>query len=236
MGMEALFRWRDPRAGLQSPATIACAFDDFELASVLGETMLEAVLLDVRRWIDDGVDIGRVAINVSAAELRHPHYAERLLARIAAHGVSAGALELEITETALLADSDGRVLHALEALRAAGATIALDDFGTGFSSLSHLRHFPVDAIKIDQSFVAGSSSARATARSSRQCCGSARRWASPPSPKASRPRARPRSCAAAAASSRRVSCSRARSPRPTSPAFIAGRGAERRGSAALVPG
>ncbi len=155
MGFESLFRWRHPQAGLQSPATIAHAFDDFELAGVLGETMVEAVLGDVRGWRDSGIDIGRVAINASAAEFRNPAYAERLLARIEAHGVPATALELEITETAFLGDSDGHVLHALETLRAAGMTIALDDFGTGFSSLAHLRHFPVDTLKIDKSFVAG---------------------------------------------------------------------------------
>ncbi|MEI9926501.1 MAG: EAL domain-containing protein [Sphingomonas sp.] len=155
MGLEALFRWRHPRSGMQSPATIANAFDDFELASVLGETMVEAVLADVRRWRDSGVEIGRVAINASAAEFRNPEYGERLIARLAAHGVPGTALELEITETAFLGDSEGRVLHALETLRAAGMTIALDDFGTGFSSLAHLRQFPVDTLKIDQSFIGG---------------------------------------------------------------------------------
>lgn len=155
MGLESLFRWRHPQAGLQSPATIAHAFDDFELAGALGETMVEAVLGDVRGWLDRGVEIGRIAINASAAEFRNPGYAERLLARLDAHRVPATALELEITETAFLGDSEGHVLHALEALRSAGMTIALDDFGTGFSSLAHLRHFPVDTLKIDKSFIAG---------------------------------------------------------------------------------
>ncbi len=154
-GLEALFRWHHPQSGLQSPATIAHAFDDFELAAVLGETMVEAVLADVRRWRDAGIEIGRVAINASAAEFRNPSYAERLLERLEAHGVPASALELEITETAFLGDSEGHVLHALETLRAAGMTVALDDFGTGFSSLAHLRRFPVDTLKIDQSFVGG---------------------------------------------------------------------------------
>ncbi|MCW3847954.1 EAL domain-containing protein [Sphingomonas sp. LB-2] len=155
MGFEALFRWRHPQWGVQSPATIAHAFDDAELAAVLGETMVEAVLTDVRRWADAGIDVGRVAINASAAEFRHPGYAERLLARIARHGVAPTSLELEITETAFLGDSDGHVLHALQTLRGSGMTIALDDFGTGFSSLAHLRQFPVDTLKIDQSFVSG---------------------------------------------------------------------------------
>jgi diguanylate cyclase (GGDEF)-like protein/PAS domain S-box-containing protein len=155
MGFEALFRWRHPQSGVQGAATIAGAFDDFELASVLGEAMVEAVLGDVRRWLDARIDIGRVALNASAAEFRNPHYAERLLSRLDVYGVPATALELEITETAFLADGDGHVLHALETLRAAGMTIALDDFGTGFSSLAHLRRFPVDTLKIDQSFVSG---------------------------------------------------------------------------------
>jgi diguanylate cyclase (GGDEF)-like protein/PAS domain S-box-containing protein len=154
-GAEALFRWHHPNSGLQSPATIANAFDDIELAAMLGETMVEAVLTDIRRWLDQGLDIGRVAINASAAEFRNPLYAERLLDRLKAHGVPASALELEITETAFLGDSDGQVLHALETVRAAGMTVALDDFGTGFSSLAHLRRFPVDTLKIDQSFVDG---------------------------------------------------------------------------------
>lgn len=155
MGFESLFRWRHPQAGLQSPATIAHAFDDFELAAQLGETMVEAVLGDIKGWLAAGIDVGRVAINASAAEFRNPGYAERLLSRLEAHHVPATALELEITETAFLGDSDGHVLHALETLRKAGLTIALDDFGTGFSSLAHLRHFPVDTLKIDKSFVAG---------------------------------------------------------------------------------
>lgn len=155
MGLEALFRWRHPISGMQSPATIAHAFDDFELAAVLGETMVEAVVGDIRGWLDAGVEIGRVAINTSAAEFRNPRYAERLLARIAAHGVSAANLELELTETAFLRDNDQLVISMLETLRAAGMTIALDDFGTGCSSLTHLRQFPVDTLKIDQSFVAG---------------------------------------------------------------------------------
>ncbi|MEO6634454.1 MAG: bifunctional diguanylate cyclase/phosphodiesterase, partial [Devosia sp.] len=154
-GFEALLRWRHPNAGLQLPATIASAFDDTELAEHLGEAMVEAVLADIRLWLDCGVGPGKVAINASAAEFRKPGYAERLLERVWAHGVPANLLELEITETAFLGDSAENVLFALQMLRTAGMTIALDDFGTGFSSLSHLRSLPVDTIKIDRSFVAG---------------------------------------------------------------------------------
>jgi diguanylate cyclase (GGDEF)-like protein/PAS domain S-box-containing protein len=155
VGFEALLRWRHPGAGLQLPATIACAFDDTELAGLIGDAMSNAVLADMRAWLDRGVQVGKIAINASAAEFRESGYAERLLERLAAHQVPPSLLELEITETAFLGNSTDNVVVALNLLRAAGMTIALDDFGTGFSSLSHLRNFPVDVIKIDRLFVSG---------------------------------------------------------------------------------
>lgn len=154
-GFEALLRWRHPRAGVQLPRTIAVAFEDIELAGLIGGAMADAVLADMRGWLDRGVAFGRVAINASAAEFHEPGYAERLMERLHAHDIPATLLELEITETAFLGESVGNVVAALETLRGAGMTVALDDFGTGYSSLSHLRRFPVDAIKIDRSFVAG---------------------------------------------------------------------------------
>jgi diguanylate cyclase (GGDEF)-like protein len=154
-GFEALLRWRHPGADLQYPESIASAFDDTELAEHLGEAMVEAVLADMRSWLDAGLTVGKVAINASAAEFRKTGYAERLLERLEAYRIPPAMLELEITETAFLEDCAANVLFALELLRGEGMTIALDDFGTGFSSLSHLRNFPVDTIKIDRSFVAG---------------------------------------------------------------------------------
>jgi diguanylate cyclase (GGDEF)-like protein/PAS domain S-box-containing protein len=154
-GFEALLRWRHPRVGLQLPQTIAYAFDDIHMAGLLGNTMAEAVLSDMRRWLDQDIAVGKIAMNASAAELRDPAYAERLLARLERHGIPPAMLELEITETAFLDDRACNVITMLGALRAAGMTVALDDFGTGFSSLSHIRDFPVDTIKIDRSFVAG---------------------------------------------------------------------------------
>jgi diguanylate cyclase (GGDEF)-like protein/PAS domain S-box-containing protein len=154
-GFEALLRWRDARAALHTPASIAHAFDDTELAGLLGDAISELVFADMRGWLDRGIAFGKIALNASPAEFRRPDYAGRLLARLARYGVPASMVELEITETALLDESAGTVLFALDEVRAAGITVALDDFGTGFSSLSHLRHFAVDTIKIDRSFVAG---------------------------------------------------------------------------------
>lgn len=154
-GFEALLRWRHPRAGPQLPGTIAPAFGDSYLAGLLGITMADAVLMDMSKWAKAGTFVGKIAINVSAAEFLNPDYAPDLLDRLKRHGISASDLELEITETTFLDKRGGNVIAALDTLRAAGMTVALDDFGTGFSSLSHLRDFPVDTIKIDRSFVIG---------------------------------------------------------------------------------
>jgi diguanylate cyclase (GGDEF)-like protein/PAS domain S-box-containing protein len=155
VGFEALLRWRHPAAGLQMPDSIAAAFDDPGIADLIGEAMTDAVVRDIAQWRDRGIDVGKVGINASAAEFRAAGYARRLLARLNVHGIDAGRIEVEITETALLSDRSDIVHAELKALRDAGIAVALDDFGTGCSSLSHLRRFPVDAIKIDRSFVAG---------------------------------------------------------------------------------
>jgi diguanylate cyclase (GGDEF)-like protein/PAS domain S-box-containing protein len=155
VGFEALLRWRHPGVGLQPPDTIASAFDDVELSGLIGEAMIDAVLQDLRQWQASGLPVSKIAINASAAEFGEAGYAEHLQSRLAVHGIAADAIEVEITETALLSDRVDIVLGELTALRAAGVTVALDDFGTGFSSLSHLRQFPVDKLKVDRSFVAG---------------------------------------------------------------------------------
>ncbi len=155
VGAEALLRWHHPRHGLQLAGTIAAAFDDPELASIVGAVMIDALLADIRGWLDAGVPIGRVALNASPREIATRGYADRLLGAIATHGVPASAIEVEVTETALFGAGVEGAVAELAILRAAGVTIALDDFGTGFSSLSHLSRYPMDAIKIDRSFVAG---------------------------------------------------------------------------------
>ncbi|MBU2342443.1 MAG: bifunctional diguanylate cyclase/phosphodiesterase, partial [Alphaproteobacteria bacterium] len=154
-GFEALLRWHHPRVGLQYPGTIAYAFDDPSTAGALGSIVADAALSDMKRWIDAGLSIGKLALNVSAAEFRNPDYAEVFLLRLAAHAMAPSLIEIEITETAFLDAGARNVITGLQLLRSAGVTVALDDFGTGFSSLSHLRDLPVDTIKIDQTFVHG---------------------------------------------------------------------------------
>jgi EAL domain-containing protein (putative c-di-GMP-specific phosphodiesterase class I) len=152
-GFEALLRWRHPRDGIQLPATIAAAFEDLEIAQAISERMQARVFADMRSWLDRGVDFGHVGINASAAEFRQNNFAERLLDRVKAAGVPNHHLELEVTETVFLGRGSEYVDRALHLLSSEGIRIALDDFGTGYASLSHLKQFPVDIIKIDQSFV-----------------------------------------------------------------------------------
>jgi diguanylate cyclase (GGDEF)-like protein/PAS domain S-box-containing protein len=154
-GFEALLRLRGTRGGLHAPRQIMSAFEDPKLAIALGDRMLDHVLRDLRQWLEAGGNPGRVAINASAIEFRTGGYADRVLARIAAAGLDPQLLEIEVTETVLMGRDTAQIGHALGTLSAAGVRISLDDFGTGYASLTHLKQFPVDAIKIDRSFVAG---------------------------------------------------------------------------------
>jgi diguanylate cyclase (GGDEF)-like protein/PAS domain S-box-containing protein len=152
-GFEALLRWRHPGKGFQSPDTIAAAFEDLTIATGLSDRMIEGVIADVRSWLDSDVRFGHVAINAAAAEFRTGDFAERLLERLEAAGVPPRVIQLEVTETVFLGRGADCVERTLKTLSAAGVTIALDDFGTGYASLSHLKQFPVDLLKIDKSFV-----------------------------------------------------------------------------------
>ncbi|GAA3894500.1 EAL domain-containing protein [Sphingomonas limnosediminicola] len=152
-GFEALLRWEHPTQGLQLPETIEEAFKDYELASKIGSLMHAKVMSDLHSWRRCDVNFGRISINASPAEFLRDDYAERLLETLATRGLPPTCLEIEITEHVLMAQGSKYVSRALAALKNAGITIALDDFGTGHSSLSHLRDFPVDVVKIDKSFV-----------------------------------------------------------------------------------
>jgi diguanylate cyclase (GGDEF)-like protein/PAS domain S-box-containing protein len=150
-GFEALLRWNHPRLGHQPPATIAAAFEHHTLAPALGERMLGAVIADMRRWLDEGIEFGKIAVNVSSAELNGDHYAERLLERLAEAAIPTSRLEVEVTESVFLGRRGDIVEQVLRKLSEAGVTIALDDFGTGYASLSHLQRFPVDVLKTGRS-------------------------------------------------------------------------------------
>lgn len=154
-GFEALMRWEQNDRKLGLPHMVAPAFLDTELALVIGERMMVRVLDDMQKWAKAGVNFGQIALNTCAGDFAANDYAERLLAAMKARRISPHLIEIEVTESVFLDRGSHYVLRALTKLSKQGVRIALDDFGTGFASLTHLKQFPVNVLKIDQSFVAG---------------------------------------------------------------------------------
>jgi diguanylate cyclase (GGDEF)-like protein/PAS domain S-box-containing protein len=147
-GCEALLRWRHPERGMISPAEFIPVAEDTGLIIELGEWVLRAACAEAASWPDHV----RVAVNVSPVQLKCQTLALKVAGALAASGLRASRLELEITEAVLIRD-DEAALAILHELRAIGVRIALDDFGTGYSSLSYLKRFPFDKIKIDRCFI-----------------------------------------------------------------------------------
>jgi len=147
-GCEALLRWRHPDRGMVSPADFIPLAEEIGLIVPLGEWVLRTACAEAARWPDHV----RLAVNLSPAQFRDRGLVRTVVSALAASGLPAQRLELEITESVLLQDSVANMsmLHDLKAL---GVRISMDDFGTGYSSLSYLRSFPFDKIKIDQTFV-----------------------------------------------------------------------------------
>jgi len=152
-GFEALTRWRHPTRGLITPEAFMAAFDDQELAMQLGEATLEGALGQMRAWLDQGLEFGRVAVNVSAAQFRSGRLAETIAEKLAAWKVPAERLCIEVIENVYMGWGAEAVNEAVSRLHGMGVQIALDDFGTGYASLTHLKSFPIDRLKIDRSFV-----------------------------------------------------------------------------------
>lgn len=151
-GLEALVRWVHPERGKVPPDEFIAIAESSGLMPHLTEYVLETALAQVARWREQGLRVP-VAVNVSPRDVHTPGFAGSVAARLARHGVPAGALQLEITEHVLLEDPQ-RAADTLAALAGHGVKMSLDDFGTGYSSLVHLRRLPVSELKIDRSFVA----------------------------------------------------------------------------------
>jgi diguanylate cyclase (GGDEF)-like protein len=149
---EALLRWSHPVLGDVSPATFVPIAEEHRLIGPIGAWVLERALRDAARWNRTGRRL-LIAVNLSCEQLVDERVADNVLRACAAAGHDPGLLAVEVTETAVLVD-DGAARRALSALREAGVVVALDDFGTGFSSLTHLRSLPIDAVKLDRSFTA----------------------------------------------------------------------------------
>jgi predicted signal transduction protein with EAL and GGDEF domain len=148
VGCEALIRWRHPERGMISPAHFIPVAEDTGLINAIGEWVMKSACATAASWPAHTA----IAVNVSPVQFREPGFALKVVGALAASGLAAHRLELEVTETVLIND-DETTLAVLNELRALGVRIALDDFGTGYSSLSHLQLFPFDKIKIDRSFV-----------------------------------------------------------------------------------
>jgi diguanylate cyclase (GGDEF)-like protein/PAS domain S-box-containing protein len=149
--VEALIRWHHPRRGLVPPTQFIPVAESCGVIVPIGHWVMREACRQTRAWRDAGLPV-RMAINVSARELREKDFVATVRGILTEARLEAGYLELELTETFLMHDAavTGTVLQALKGL---GVTLALDDFGTGYSSLSHLRRFPIDTLKIDRSFV-----------------------------------------------------------------------------------
>ncbi|TIS59834.1 MAG: EAL domain-containing protein [Mesorhizobium sp.] len=148
VGAEALMRWHSPMRGLVPPDGFIPVAEETGLIVPLGEWALRKACTVAASW----PHAMRIAVNVSAVQVKSSGFARSVVSALAFSGVPADRLELEITETVLMDESD-TVLKTLKQLRDLGIRIALDDFGTGYSSLAYLRRFPVDKIKIDRSFI-----------------------------------------------------------------------------------
>ena len=151
-GAEALIRWQRPDGQLVPPAQFVPIAEECGLILPIGKWVLREACCQTRAWLQAGLDLKHVAVNISAKELRDKDFLLGIYAILNETGLDPRCLELELTESGLMQDTEPTIL-VLHALKNLGVQIAIDDFGTGYSSLSYLRHFPIDALKIDKSFV-----------------------------------------------------------------------------------
>ena len=152
VGMEALLRWRHPQRGLIFPDEFIRVAEERGLILPIGDWVLRQACLDVRRFHERGLPHFRVAVNLSARQFRDPSLASTVESALRDSGIPPATLELEITETMAMENAT-QTMTTLEQFRRSGVNIAIDDFGTGHSSLAYLKRFPIDALKVDKSFV-----------------------------------------------------------------------------------
>ncbi|MHB8540685.1 MAG: putative bifunctional diguanylate cyclase/phosphodiesterase [Candidatus Acidiferrales bacterium] len=151
-GMEALIRWIHPQRGIVYPAQFISIAEECGLILPIGRWVLLEACRQARAWSDSGLGVVPIAVNVSATEFGDKDFLSGVRAVLIATGVEPPNLEMELTESVLMQDAESTV-RALSALKAMGVQLAIDDFGTGYSSFTYLRRFPVDALKLHQSFV-----------------------------------------------------------------------------------
>ena len=151
-GMEALLRWHNAELGMVPPAEFISVAEETGLILPIGEWVLRCACRQAKEWQDAGLPIGRMAVNVSCRQFEWPQYPAQVATILRETGLDPAHLELEITESVVMADETWAA-KALTDLKQLGVSLAIDDFGTGYSSFGRLRHFAVDRLKIDRSFV-----------------------------------------------------------------------------------
>ncbi len=152
-GVEALVRWNHPRRGLVGPTDFIPVAEETGLIVPLGRWVLERACWQAKTWQNGTFEHLTMSVNVSARQIQEPAFVQEVADVLAATGLAPERLTLELTESVLMQDVDA-IAMTLDALKGLGIRLAIDDFGTGFSSLSYLRRFPIDELKIDRSFVA----------------------------------------------------------------------------------
>jgi diguanylate cyclase (GGDEF)-like protein/PAS domain S-box-containing protein len=152
IGAEALLRWMHPTRGWVSPAHFIPIAEDCGVILAIGSWVLRQACTQAQAWVDAGLPAATMAVNISAKEFRQKNFLSGLVAILHETRLDPSALELELTESVLMKHAESAAT-ILQSVRERGVQVAVDDFGTGYSSLSYLQKFPVDALKIDQSFV-----------------------------------------------------------------------------------
>ncbi|MEM5291974.1 EAL domain-containing protein [Paraburkholderia sabiae] len=152
MGAEALVRWNHPIEGSISPEEFIPIAEGSDLIVSLGTWVMRRACLDAAGWNASAAIPLSLSVNVSARQLRQPHFRHNVLQALEESGLSANALVLELTESLLMENVEA-VTELMKQIRAAGVRLSIDDFGTGYSSMSYLQKFPLNELKIDRSFV-----------------------------------------------------------------------------------
>lgn len=152
VGIEALLRWQHPTRGILPPIEFLPFLEQSGLIVPVGEYVLREACRQTKCWQDSGVPVFRMSVNISIRQFRGDFFVDLITRILAETGLDAAFLELELTEGVLL-DNPRLAIKKMEELKALGVTLSIDDFGSGYSSLSYLKHFPVDYLKVDKSFI-----------------------------------------------------------------------------------
>lgn len=152
IGVEALLRWRHPDRGMVSPAHFIPFAEETDLIVPIGEWVLQTACRQAKAWLDEGMPSVKMSINISTRQFMQKNLARVIARTLAETGLPPSMLELEITESLIMHNAE-LFITTLQELKGLGVDLAVDDFGTGYSSLSYLKRFPIDRLKIDQSFI-----------------------------------------------------------------------------------